>query len=234
MARSKGVEYERDEFDNPPAGPVGLHRGKPSAWPRVAAFLVVLLVAVLIGAGVYAYSAGILGNKNASPALQSSASSSQTADAGKDSSADSSSAADSASDSSKDSSSADSSSSSSSQSTSGSSTQSPSDSQQTDSQQQVDQAAAQPDPSVQVLVLNATNTTGLARQQAGVLQGQGYSAVTTGNASAYSYTYPSQNTVWYSDESQLATAKDVASKLGIAQVAQAQGLAQPIVVVYVG
>lgn len=232
MARSKGVEYERDEFDNPPAGPVGLHRGKPSAWPRVAAFLVVLLVAVLIGAGVYAYSAGVFGSKDASSAPQSSASSSQTADDGKDASSDSSASADSASDSSKDSSSAGSSSSS--QSAADSSTQSPSDSQQSDSQQQADQAAAQPDPSIQVLVLNATNTTGLAAQQAGVLQGQGYSAVTTGNASAYAYTYPTQNTVWYSDESQLATAKDVASKLGIAQVAQAQGLAQPIVVVYVG
>lgn len=227
MARSKDVVYERDEFDNPPAGPVGLHRGKPSALPRVIAFLVVLLIAVAIGAGVYAYSAGVFGG--GSSQTQASPSSD-----GGDASSDSSESTDSDSSGSASSKSSDAGDSSSSSSSSSDSQQQPSDSQQAQSQQQADQAQAQPDLATQVLVLNATNTAGLAQQQAGVLQGQGYSAVTYGNASGYAYTYPTQNTVWYADDSQLATAKDVASRLGIAQVAQAQGLAQPVVVVYVG
>lgn len=257
MARSKEVEYERDEFDNPPAGPVGLHRGKPSAWPRVTAFLVVLFVALVLCGIMYAYGIGVFGGKNAE--ARNGADASQVADSSssKDAQGGSSSGS-TATDASKDSKDSQASSGSSdassknSSSDSSSSSEKPKDSQASDAQQQSGQSSdsnkqddaskqndgqtqqAQADPSTQVLVLNATATTGLAQQQAGVLQGQGYSAVTYGNASGYSYTYPSQNTVWYSDESSLATAQDIAARLGIAQVAQAQGLTQPVVVVYVG
>lgn len=241
MARSKDVEYERDEFDNPPAGPVGLHRGKPSAWPRVIAFLVVLLVAMALCGVMYAYGIGMFGGRNAEEGNGADTSQVASGDA-KDSSAGQSSQPASA-DSSKDAAS-------SSQSASGNDAQSQdgktqdsgqgdaqssSDAQsQQDQKKDQEQQAAQANTATQVLVLNATATTGLAQQQAGVLQGQGYSAVTYGNASNYAYTYPTQNTVWYADESSLATAQDIAAKLGIAQVAQAQGLAQPVVVVYVG
>lgn len=248
MARSKEVEYERDEFDNPPAGPVGLHRGKPSAWPRVTAFLVVLLVALVLCGIMYAYGIGVFGGKNAE--ARDGSDTSQVADSSKD--AQGSSSGSTATDASKDSQASSDASSKNSSSDSSSSAEKPKDSQSSDTQQQSGQSSdsskqddqskqddsqaqqAQADPSTQVLVLNATATTGLAQQQAGVLQGQGYSAVTYGNASGYSYTYPAQNTVWYSDASSLATAQDIAAKLGIAQVVQAQGLTQPVVVVYVG
>ena len=36
--------YEPDSFDNPPKGPVGVHRGARSAVARLCPFIVVILV----------------------------------------------------------------------------------------------------------------------------------------------------------------------------------------------
>ena len=41
--------YDRDEFDEPPVGPVGVHRGSRSAASRVLPYVVVLVVAALVG-----------------------------------------------------------------------------------------------------------------------------------------------------------------------------------------
>lgn len=46
--------YRRDEFDNPPAGPAGVHRGKRSFLSRAVPFLVSLLIAALLGFAVWA------------------------------------------------------------------------------------------------------------------------------------------------------------------------------------
>lgn len=43
--------YEPDSFDNPPKGPVGVHRGARSVMARLCPFIVVILVAALCGVG---------------------------------------------------------------------------------------------------------------------------------------------------------------------------------------
>lgn len=49
MAKDKETydSYAKDVFDNPPAGPVGVHRGARSAGARMTPFLIVLLVVAL-------------------------------------------------------------------------------------------------------------------------------------------------------------------------------------------
>ena len=45
--------YAKDVVDNPPAGPVGVHRGARSAGARMTPFLIVLLVVALAGVGTW-------------------------------------------------------------------------------------------------------------------------------------------------------------------------------------
>ena len=47
--------YEPDSFDNPPKGPVGVHRGARSVMARLCPFIVVILVAALCGVGAWAW-----------------------------------------------------------------------------------------------------------------------------------------------------------------------------------
>ena len=42
--------YEKDAFDNPPEGPVGVHRGNRPMIVRVTPFIIVLVAAVAVGA----------------------------------------------------------------------------------------------------------------------------------------------------------------------------------------
>ena len=46
-------------------------------------------------------------------------------------------------------------------------------------------------------------------------------------------TLPAVNVVWYQNETDMATAQDVANTLGIATVEQTTGISDPIVVVYI-
>jgi cytoskeletal protein RodZ len=85
------------------------------------------------------------------------------------------------------------------------------------------------DKSTAVRVVNATGISGYAGTKAGVLQQAGYTSVTAANPSGS--TLPDQTVVWYQDEADEATAKDVASSLGISEVLQQSGLSAPIVVV---
>ena len=48
--------YEKDVYDNPPAGPMGVHRGARSAASRAMPYVIVIIVALLAGLlfwGVY-------------------------------------------------------------------------------------------------------------------------------------------------------------------------------------
>ena len=60
MARDKVTyeSYEQDVFDNPPKGPVGVHRGSRSVISRIAPFVIVILVAALCGFGAWAWVTG--------------------------------------------------------------------------------------------------------------------------------------------------------------------------------
>lgn len=63
MASSQmGVDrssQDQDEFDNPPRGPVGVHRGPRSLAIRAVPYLIVILIAVLCGLGVWAGVSGL-------------------------------------------------------------------------------------------------------------------------------------------------------------------------------
>lgn len=48
--------YEKDVYDNPPSGPMGVHRGARSAASRAVPYVIVIIVALLAGLlfwGVY-------------------------------------------------------------------------------------------------------------------------------------------------------------------------------------
>jgi hypothetical protein len=76
-------------------------------------------------------------------------------------------------------------------------------------------------PDAQLSVLNGTTRAGLAAQAAGVLQGDGWDAVTTGNAPQRAST----TAVYYADAVQRGIALGVAKSLGIATVTQSSQFA---------
>lgn len=233
MARDKMTydSYERDIFDNPPKGPVGVHRGPRPVMARIAPFLIVILVAALCGVGAWLVVSGeykvILGQENTSQvASGDSSSKSDAADASSDGT---------------DGSTANKDSSSSDTSTDGTGSSDANQSGQSDSADSTnadanaDQNAQQSQPAstvnkaTQVLVINATGIQGYAGQKSDVLQTSGYTSVSASNPSGG--TLPGYTVVWYQNETDKATAEDVASTLGISAVEQVQGLSTPITVV---
>ena len=217
--------YPTDAFDNPPSGPVGVHRGRRSLAVRVAPFVVVIVVAALAGLLTWGIASGEL-NKVPWPWAQQSA---QTAQSDQDSQDDA--AADDGDDTQADADAQD-----------DAADQGEADGQDTDGAAQPDDATAdeqqpesQPEQTVNyntsVRVINATGVNGYAAQQSGVLQSVGYTSVIAANPSGGAL--PSVNVVWYQNETDLATAQNIADTLGIATVEQAAGIADPIVVVYI-
>lgn len=76
--------------------------------------------------------------------------------------------------------------------------------------------------------MNATNITGYAQSKADVLTQAGYTSVSASNPTG---NVPLQTVVWYQNETDKATAENVAQTLGISNVQQSDGLVTPIVVV---
>lgn len=236
--------YPKDVFDNPPVGPVGVHRGAKSVGARMAPFLIVLFVVALLGVGVWGVFSGtfgeILHSQTASQSTTASGSSDTATDsANKDS--DSSSAQDdnaNASDTSADqgastdnssdaqSSSADGQNSSTSPSTDGTTSENTPDT--SDAQQTAPEPTQTANKATTVRVVNGTRISGHAASKAYVLQQAGYTNVVATNPSG---SLPSSTVVWYQNETDLATAKDVAATLGISNVSQVSGIAAPVVVV---
>ncbi|KND52445.1 LytR C-terminal domain-containing protein [Bifidobacterium breve] len=205
MARDKVTyeSYEQDVFDNPPKGPVGVHRGPRSVISRIAPFVIVILVAALCGFGAWAWVTGeyknILNLNTSSQTAQTSGTEKKDSSDTKSENTDSSNAQ--------------------------------SDSAATDNADQSaqqDQAAATVNKATQVRVINATGISGYAGQKADVLQIAGYTSVEAANPTG---AVPTSTVVWYQNEADKATAEDVASTLGISAVEQVQGLAAPITVV---
>ncbi|MSS12854.1 LytR C-terminal domain-containing protein [Bifidobacterium tsurumiense] len=212
MARKKqGTydSYEKDMFDNPPAGPVGVHRGNRSVAARLSPYVVVIVVAALAGLLAWSVFSGEAAkirfpwssSSSTSTSASSSESSLQSETATKEATSTPSETA--------------------SQTETQESTESATPSETATAEQTVNKATS-------VRVINGTGIQGYAAQQAAILQQAGYTSVTADNPSGST---PSATVVWYQNETDLATAQDVANTLGISNVQQVSGIASPIVVV---
>lgn len=209
--RNTDESYAQDVFDNPPQGPIGVHRGNRSIASRLVPFLIVIIVAAVAGVGAWAamsgegaklFSSDSSASSSSSPSAKSTASASASASASDTASA-SASASESASE-------------------SASASASPSESTSSPA------SSSSANLSTQVRVVNGTRKTGYAAKQAAVLTGAGYTNVVAANPSG---SLPSASVVWYQNESDLATAQDVAAKLGISNVSKVTNLSAPVVVV---
>lgn len=222
MARkdSEGYDsYPKDAYDDPPQGPVGVHRGARPWGVRLTPFAIVIIAAVAAGVlfwGIFSGEAANLLRGRVSSSASSSAQVAQTtAAAGNGESAASS----------DESSSASSEPASSSESASPSEPASPSESSQAptpEESQQVNKAAA-------ISVVNGTAQDGYASTEAQKLVAEGYTNATPMNPGDMAL--PGQSVVWYQNDADLATAQAVANTLGISAVEQAPGIGAPVVVV---
>ncbi len=206
--------YEKDVYDNPPAGPMGVHRGARSAASRAMPYVIVIIVALLAGLLFWGVYSGEINNLKMPWSSQESLTTS-SAEKSKNSGSKSKSQSDSASGNKTDT----------------SNTDSPADSQQNDQNaEQTDNTTAQQvvNTGTEVRVVNATNITGYAQSKVDVLAQAGYTSVSASNPTG---NVPSQTVVWYQNETDKATAENVAQTLGISNVQQSDGLVTPIVVV---
>ena len=218
--------YAKDMFDNPPSGPMGVHRGARSVASRAVPYVVVVVVALLAGLLFWGIYSGEISNLRMPwSAKESSSTSASTTSkkTGKE--------ADASTDKAKD---------------DGADT---SDAQSNDSEtnnQDADQNAGQDSNqntentdqnassdqgvnlATEIRVVNATSITGYAKSKADALTQAGYTSVTPSNPTG---NVPSQTVVWYQNETDRATAENVAQTLGISDVEQGSGLVTPIVVV---
>lgn len=212
--------YEKDVYDNPPAGPMGVHRGARSAASRAMPYVIVIIVALLAGLLFWGVYSGEINNLKMPWSSQESPTTSSTEKSKSgESKSKSQSDSDSASGNKTDASNA------------GSSTDSQQNDQNADQNaEQADNATAQQvvNTGTEVRVVNATNITGYAQSKADVLVQAGYTSVSASNPTG---NVPSQTVVWYQNETDRATAENVAQTLGISNVQQSDGLVTPIVVV---
>ena len=191
-----------DAFDNPPKGPVGVHRGPRSLPVRALPYLLVVVLAVLCGLGLWAAVSGSLPwqqtHTDASRVI-----SSHLPKRSASSSSDSKPSAETSSQ----------------EQASQEPSQSPSASA----------SSSSPAPVVnrgtQVAIINGTRITGHAGSKRQVLVNAGYTAVTATNPQG---ALPGVSTVRYRDEADKATAQEVASLLGITQVEQSSVASTPV------
>lgn len=214
MAKDKETydSYAKDVFDNPPAGPVGVHRGARSAGARMTPFLIVLLVVALAGVGTWGVLSGmfsdvLFGNNGTSQAADDKASDSGDSKTGQSDTTSSSS--------------------------DGSADATDTNGQGTDSTassdaQSTPPATAEANKATSVRVINGTKISGHAASRAYTLKQAGYKNVVSANPSG---TLPASTVVWYQNETDAATAKDIAVTLGISDVRQMSGISAPVVVV---
>ena len=192
-----------DAFDNPPKGPVGVHRGPRSLSVRVLPYLLVVVLAVLCGLGVWAAVSGSLPWQQTHTEASRVISSHLPRRSASSSASSSATATDQASQ----------------EQTSEPSTQSPSASA----------SSSSPAPVVnrgtRVTVINGTRITGYAGKKRQVLVNAGYTAVTASNPQG---ALPGVSMVRYRDEADKATAQEVANVLGIAQVEQSSVASTPV------
>ena len=208
MARNNhNVSYTPDVFDEPPEGPVGVHRGNPAWYAVILPYFVAIVIALLAGLLVWAIGSGEISHlplpwnnshqSSKSTTIIKKSHTDKSDGKDEDSSAKQKSNKDKSADDTKD---ADS---------------------KSDSTTSVDK-------SVTVKVINATNIAGYAAKNADKLKQSGYANVTAGNPSGK---VPSESVVWYKDDSQKAAAQDIAKTLGITAVENEKEIVSQIVVV---
>lgn len=220
--KSSNESYPPDEFDNPPAGPIGVHRGKRSLASRLAPFIVVLVFAVVAGYAAWlAFTGDIDHLRFPWQHEEVVATSSTTAENSKEKSEDTD-----QNDQNKSNEDSDS---------SGQSDQNTQTDQQEQSQESTEQQETTPAPTANkeasVRVINASGVNGYAAQQSGVLNQAGYTNVVAANPSGGAL--PSANVVWYANDADAATAQDIAQTLGIGNVEKVDGIGAQVVVVYI-
>ena len=216
--------YQKDAFDNPPAGPMGVHRGARSVASRVTPYAIVVVASLLAGLLFWGVYSGELSNlKMPWSSSQSTTPSDSSSSSSDSSSSDSSTTSGDAS--------ADSSDASADSSGDASANDANSDAASTEADQQTDantNANQTVNLNTEVRVVNATSINGYAQSKADVLTQAGYTTVSASNPTG---NVPSQTVVWYQNETDRATAENVAQTLGISTVEQSDGLVTPIVVV---
>lgn len=217
-------KYPADEFDNPPSGPIGMHRGNRSLAVRIVPYLVTIVIAVLLGALAWAFFSGAFNSRTDTSVAQSSSTAAESSS--------SASATDTASSSSSDASSTDASSAdaSSTESSTDATASSDSSSSAEESPSESSSSSAAANTAAQIVVYNGSGVTGAAASNAQTLENNGYTNVTATNPADYN-SLPSATTVWYRTDADLATAQDVAAKLGVSQVVQAGNISSDVAVV---
>ncbi|RSX54732.1 cell wall integrity and stress response protein 1 [Bifidobacterium dolichotidis] len=198
--------YAKDDFDNPPAGPVGAHRGQRSFASRWLPFIIVIVAAIAAALVFWSMYSGAF--EMHKPGVVSSETTSQATTEPKHEETQSASP-----------STTESASPSASPSETQSESPSPSPSESTDAVNY----------NTGVRVINGTGVTGYAANSASKLNNAGFTNVAAANPNAGSM--PAQSVVWYQTEADLATAKQVASTLGISNVQQVNDIAAPVVAV---
>lgn len=210
--------YAKDMFDNPPSGPMGVHRGARSVASRAVPYVVVVVVALLAGLLFWGIYSGEISNLRMPWSAKESSSTSASATSKKTSKK---------TNKSKDKAKNDDTNTSDTQSNNSENNDqnTEQDSNQTDQNTSSDQSV---NLATEIRVVNATSITGYAKSKADVLTQAGYTSVTPSNPTG---NVPSQTVVWYQNETDKATAENVAQTLGISNVEQGSGLVTPIVVV---
>lgn len=211
-----GIEsYAMDEFDNPPKGPAGVHRGRRSAAARYTPFVVVVVVAALCGFLAWGVLSGEFNKVHWPWSPASSQTSTTTA---KKKAAAKKAAAKKAAEKKQQEEAA----------KKQQEEEAAKKQQEEEAAKQQQEQAAQVDRSLSVRVINGTGISGYAATKQSVLNQAGYANVAAANPSG---TLPDATVVWYQNDADKATAEDVANALGISNVQQTSGLGASIVVI---
>lgn len=215
-----GIEsYAMDEFDNPPKGPAGVHRGRRSAAARYTPFVVVVVVAVLCGFLAWGVLSGEFNKVHWPWSSASSQTSSKTSTTtAKKKAAEKKAAAKKAAEKKQQEEAA----------KKQQEEEAAKKQQEEEAAKQQQEQAAQVDRSLSVRVINGTGVSGYAATKQSVLNQAGYANVAAANPSG---TLPDATVVWYQNDADKATAEDVANALGISNVQQTSGLGASIVVI---
>lgn len=210
-----GIEsYAMDEFDNPPKGPAGVHRGRRSAAARYTPFVVVVVVAALCGFLAWGVLSGEFNKVHWPWSPASSQTSSKTSSTTTKKKAAEKKATEKK------------------QQEEAAKKQQEEEAakkqQEEEAAKQQQEQASQVDRSLSVRVINGTGISGYAATKQSVLNQAGYANVAAANPSG---TLPDATVVWYQNDADKATAEDVANALGISNVQQTSGLGASIVVI---